>query len=355
MPDGRGDPGGALETTGQVEVLPESDPEEADLDWSSGEAELLAVFADRPDLDLGVDRDDERALLSVFEETGAEILSSGAPETVCHGPVARPLHPPSSVSPRRHVDPDPLSMTALQQLVSRDRRLTGLDQWESRWMARRRVRHSESAMLKVAFYVSVALVTGAVAFVKIEDSTMSSARAADLQWRAAMEAREVEVEKETQAALATATLALTQPTWMDLLSFIKDSRRFLPEIRDHYSRWSYAPFHEPRLEVIDRVIDERGLAGVHLRVDGLQPWASRIVMEKVGGVFKIDWHSFEGRFDSDESLRESRGSVLGEKPFELRMEDHPFDRPANGGQGMEVFGRGAFFGAARAGEGQPAS
>ena len=142
------------------------------------------------------------------------------------------------------------------------------------------------------------------------------------------------ITEDEREALATAKLALTQPRWTGFLSFVKDGRQLLPKIRDHYASWSYAPFSEPDLRVIDRVEDENGLASVHLRVDGSRDWASTIVMRKVDGTFKLDWEAFQRRFEGNsDSPYDLIGdfqlgeAFLGDRHFLGVQEGALFDTP----------------------------
>lgn len=259
---------------------------------------LLAVFDDVEERLLSVFHDAERALREVEE---AEALLTPVPMAPPARQDGSSRHP-SAVS-------DPLTMTMLQSLVEPERRVLGPNRWRRTWAERRRARRSEKMMLSAALGVTAVLITGAFAFMKLEGSVSSSRQAADRHWLAAVEAREAQIAEETAEAVATANLALTQPRWTDLLSFIKDGRRLLNEIRDHYSEWSYAPFHQPDIGVVGVEEDAAGVHRVTLRVDGSKPWASTIVMQRVHGVFKLDWASFEGRFDSQLAGRPSQSSV----------------------------------------------
>jgi hypothetical protein len=220
------------------------------------------------------------------------------------GPV--PIGPSVMQSTTPLIEPLPLTMTALQQLAAADSPM--MDDLERTWVERRRIRRSESVMLNAALYVSAVFIIGAFAFVQLEDSVATNREAADREWVAAMNERQDIIAQDERKALATARLALTLPRWTEFLSYIKDGRNLLPKIRDHYASWSYAPFSDPDLRVIDRVEDAAGLASVHLRVDGSTDWASTIVMRKVNGTFKLDWDAFQRRFENSSDPQNSLSS-----------------------------------------------
>ena len=252
--------------------------------------ELEMVDGDHEVPELG-----ENVVRAHFAEDGMEAKSEAMSGPARLTPV--PMTPPEGPSAPFVAEHSPLTMTALQQLVAADGRVGDLEQRERSWIERRRTRRSERLLLNAALMVTGVLISGAFAFVKLEDSVASSRHQADRQWLMARNEHRAAIEAENREALAAAARALTQPKWTDLLSHVKDGRRLLSEIRDHFSEWSYAPFHDPELAVLGREEDDAGVLRVLVRVDGSKEWASTIVMQKVDGVFKLDWPSFQRRFD----------------------------------------------------------
>ena len=188
------------------------------------------------------------------------------------------------------LDPESsLTMTKLQQLAADDDRSSGTANLERRWLARRQHRQAERLMLNAAFYVALALIMGAVIFVQLEESTASVRQAADQRYAVAYAQHQEMVQREQDQALIVAREALSQPSWMEFLAFIKDSRQLLPEIRDHFDQWPHQPLQQPRLHVLERVEDESGVR-VHLRL-GLGAEAKTLVMTKVAQSFKVDWEA----------------------------------------------------------------
>lgn len=220
--------------------------------------------------------------------------------------------PGPTIQPHARVE-DPLCMTALQKWASTNHGLAGIDELERTWQERRRFRRSERIILNAALYVAATLIVGAFAFVQLEDSIASSRHEADRVWQMNLAERQTQLEREEREALATARQALTQSNWTGLLAFVKDSRQHLPKIRDHYRDWSYAPFHDPELQVLDRQETPRGLSSVRIGIDQTKNWSSAILLEKVNGKFKLNWNSFEDRFKDNSAKQRPR--------FQLKLED----------------------------------
>ncbi len=273
---------------------------------------------------------EQDVLLSYFAETTENPWPEKRREETELIPV--PMTPPGERPVVNDVvEPDPLSMTALQQLVAADGRVGDWDHLERTWLKRRRVRRSERLLLNAALSVTAVLISGAFAFVKLEDSVASSRHEANLQWLMARNERRAAIEAENRVVLETASHALTQPKWTGLLSHVKDGRRLLSEIRDHFSKWSYAPFHDPELGIVKREEDNHGGVRVSVRVDGSKPWASTIVMQKVDGVFKLDWPSFQKRFDQgDGRLLTQERELANNRPLK-ESGDAAAPRPIIGG------------------------
>lgn len=214
-----------------------------------------------------------------------------------------PMVPPSPglEKPTLEENLDPLSMTALQHWAEESDGLDGFDALERTWQDRRRFRRIERVMLSAALYVAATLITGAFAFVQLEDSIAATRDAADLEWQTNLTERQAQIDLEEREALATARQALTQSQWTGLLTFIKNSRQHLPRIRDHYREWSYTPFQDPDLRIVDREESSAGLHRVRVSVDGKQSKSNSILLEKVNGRFQLDWESFEDRFQLPET------------------------------------------------------
>lgn len=253
-------------------------------------------------------KEEQEAFLAFFyDEKSRDAPDAGmATKPARLAPTPVTMRPPTRVESftARSVPDEswPMTMTVLQQLAAMDGKTSGTGGLERKWLNRRHVRQAERVMINAALSVAAVFITGAFAFVRLEGSVSSSREEAERQWLAARQERQAFIAEETEHALAVAEKALTQPKWTDLLSYIKDGRRLLPEIRDHYAEWSYMPFHDPDLRPIKVVENERGLARLFLRLDPATPWASTIVMEKVGGDFKLDWPSFQGRFECEETM-----------------------------------------------------
>ncbi len=265
-----------------------------------------------------VEASDEAALLAYFYEEAEP------------SPVLSPSLPPVPLSRRRRkqgpeAETSPLSMTALQSLAELDTSRTSrfrMGALENRWLERRRHRRAERVMLNAAIYVASALIIGAFVFVQLEDSMASNREAAERKIGAAQAERQQQLQRDERTALSTARLALTQPRWTDLLSYIHQGRQLLPMVRDHYTLWSYAPFHDPELRVVDREITRGRLERVHVRLEGSKPWASTIIMQRDGNAFKLDWHSFQDRFREKGSP-----SYLGDDHhLHLRLEEESLFR-----------------------------
>ncbi len=229
------------------------------------------------------------------------------------GPTPAPIRP-GPPKPRPVVAEDPLCMTSLQRWASLSHGLEGIDDLERTWLERRRFRRTERLMLNAALYIAATLIVGAFAFVQLEDTIASSRHAADRVWQSNLAERQAILEKEERKALATARQALTQTDWTGLLTFVKDGRQHLPKIRDHYRDWSYAPFHDPELLVLDREESPHGLSRVRVAVNHSTAWSSAILLEKVNGRFKLNWDSFEDRFNDPIA-----GPQGGHPPFQFRL------------------------------------
>lgn len=261
-----------------------------------------------PNVAAGSDRDDQDP--SIREQEALLAHFAGGPV-----PLPSPMRPgPASQLPI--VAEAPLCMTSLQQWASINHRLDGIDELERTWLERRRFRRTERVMLNAALYIAATLIVGAFAFVQLEDTIASSRNAADRVWQTNLAEQQANLEREEREALAAARQALTQPHWTGLLTFVKDSRQYLPKIRDHYRDWSYAPFHEPQLQVLDCEETHDGLSRVRVAVNPTKAWSSTILLEKVNGRFKLNWDSFEGRFNDP-----ATGSQESRQAFQFRLDD----------------------------------
>ena len=228
------------------------------------------------------------------------------------GPLSAPMRS-APAGPAPVAIEDPLCMAALQQWASTNHGLDGIDELERTWLERRRFRRTERVMLNAALYIAATLIVGAFAFVQLEDTMASSRDAAYRVWQSNRAERQATIEREEREALATARQALTQSDWTGLLAFVKDSRQHLPKIRDHYRDWSYAPFHEPDLQVLDREETPTGLSRVRVSVNHTKAWSSAILLEKVNDRFKLNWDSFEDRFKNP--------ATRNHQPFQFKLKD----------------------------------
>lgn len=181
-----------------------------------------------------------------------------------------------------------------------------------------RQRGGERFLLTVALHIGAALFIGAFVFIQLENSIASSRQAADAQEIELTSHQKAREMYERERALYTAQQALTQPTWTELLPYICESRRLLPEIRDYYERWPYAPFTNPDLSFVKRHEDESGCT-IHLRLDAGKPWSRLVIMEKEGDAFKLDWEAF--RLSHSSNLREAYG-LLEDPVLTDRIEEN---------------------------------
>jgi hypothetical protein len=151
-------------------------------------------------------------------------------------------------------------------------------------------------MLSAACYVALILIMGAVIFIQLEESAASERHAAD-QRDAESQARWLEqIERDQKQALFAARDALSQLSWMEFLPHIKDCRRLLAQIRDHFDRCPHKPFLQPYLEVVTHEVAEGSEVQVHLELKTSEGWKA-IVMSKVADSFKFDWGVEPSDFD----------------------------------------------------------